>query len=438
MIVFKPKAVFSPAARAGLLCLTFLAGGTLCSGPALSQSGIIEANITDPDGNKPAIVIRRTPPPSGLAAGPLFDPGSLAEIKVDENNKEALPVGRLRPRPGERGQPRPNPGPFKLGDLGQIQVDPVTKEAVPVGRLRPSPPPGGNKPEAEPAGRVISGSQTWAGYSAAELLCLYQPDPNHKEAVPIGRIGHGPAGGYAALALNDLEPPGQLKLDHHNKEAILVGRLRPRPDSVEAVSLGRLNWPGLDYPPKDRLSADDQGKFYMFRGDDGVMYLTDAPTDPRYRPFQVTIRFQVAQSGGSRNKLSLALVRPYIQMAAVRHNLDPALIAAVIKAESAFDPKAVSWAGAQGLMQLIPSTARLVGCLDPFHPQDNIMGGSQYLRMMLTRFNGDLVKAIAAYNCGPERVAKANGIPNIRETQSYVKIVLANYEKYRHQFARGQ
>jgi soluble lytic murein transglycosylase len=168
----------------------------------------------------------------------------------------------------------------------------------------------------------------------------------------------------------------------------------------------------------------EEFSYYMFKDDKGVINLTDAPTDPRFR--LITIQITISRGLAPYRRLNLEKVRPYIMTAAQRYRLDPALIASVIKAESAFDPKAVSWAGARGLMQLMPNTALLMGVKDSFDPEQNIMGGSRYLREMLNRFNGDLTLAIAAYNCGPERVAKVGRIPDIQETKNYVKIVLAN------------
>ena len=175
--------------------------------------------------------------------------------------------------------------------------------------------------------------------------------------------------------------------------------------------------------------------YYMYKDERGVKHLTNAPNDPRYQLFTTVVKVQRGLSSSvARTRFTHDSLRPVIMRAAAVHNLDPALIAAVIKSESAFDSQAVSWAGAQGLMQLMPGTARDMGVLDPFDPEDNVMGGSRYLRRMLNRFGGDLTLAIAAYNCGPERVAKVWRVPNIAETQNYVKIVLRNYEKYQLQF----
>ncbi len=109
------------------------------------------------------------------------------------------------------------------------------------------------------------------------------------------------------------------------------------------------------------------------------------------------------------------------------HGVDPSLVRAVMRHESGFNPQAVSPKGAQGLMQLMPGTADLMGVSNPFDPEQNISGGVGYLRRCLDRFNNDVALALAAYNAGPERVAKTGGVPAIPETQVYVKNVLETY-----------
>lgn len=113
-----------------------------------------------------------------------------------------------------------------------------------------------------------------------------------------------------------------------------------------------------------------------------------------------------------------------------RYNIDPNLIKAIIRAESGFDRYAVSKKGAQGLMQLMPDTAREMRVSDPFNPEQNIAGGVRYLRKLLKMFNGNLVLSLAAYNAGPGQVKRAGGVPRITETRRYIQRVLNYYDRY--------
>ena len=127
--------------------------------------------------------------------------------------------------------------------------------------------------------------------------------------------------------------------------------------------------------------------------------------------------------------------RPFaelIETVAHKHGIDPALVHAVVEAESNYRPGARSQVGARGLMQIMPATARDVGVASAallFDPHANLEAGVKYLKWLLGRFNGDLTSALAAYNAGPAAVARYHGIPPYRETQNYVRKVLANFHE---------
>jgi len=123
-----------------------------------------------------------------------------------------------------------------------------------------------------------------------------------------------------------------------------------------------------------------------------------------------------------------------IEAAATRYKIPVNLVRAIMHAESAFDPDAISEAGASGLMQLMPATARDMYVKDIFDPRDNIEGGVRYLRVLANMFNGDMVKMVAAYNAGPDAVKKYKGqVPPYPETQAYVRKVLRLYFEYKAQ-----
>lgn len=140
-----------------------------------------------------------------------------------------------------------------------------------------------------------------------------------------------------------------------------------------------------------------------------------------------------AEAGGNSETGTTAINVPpdrlerIVRDASARHNLDPALVKAVIGVESNWNPAAVSRKGALGLMQLIPTTAGQFGVGNALDPAQNVEGGASYLRSLLDRYHGDLELTLAAYNAGPGAVERSGGIPNIRETRSYVQRVTDTY-----------
>jgi soluble lytic murein transglycosylase-like protein len=129
-----------------------------------------------------------------------------------------------------------------------------------------------------------------------------------------------------------------------------------------------------------------------------------------------------AQQEANRQKIT-----EMIREVSARYRVDPSLVRAVIETESNWNSTAVSRKGALGLMQLYPSTAQKLGVSDAFDPKENLDGGVRYLHMLLERYNGDLDKALAAYNAGPGAVDRAGGVPRYRETRDYVQKVTGSY-----------
>jgi soluble lytic murein transglycosylase-like protein len=125
------------------------------------------------------------------------------------------------------------------------------------------------------------------------------------------------------------------------------------------------------------------------------------------------------------------LYLPLIQQTSERHQVDPALVKAIIMAESGFNPNAVSEKGAKGLMQLMPKTAKALGVKDCFNPEHNIEGGVEYFKKLLNQFDGDVELALAAYNAGSRRVRQYQGVPPFKATRYYVKKVFEYYNCYK-------
>jgi soluble lytic murein transglycosylase len=175
------------------------------------------------------------------------------------------------------------------------------------------------------------------------------------------------------------------------------------------------------------------GAIYAFTDARGVTHYTNRPhADKRFK--QIKLRDQ--RSATPRYHAPRSRVYdPLIGDAAANEGIPPALVKAVIAAESAFDSGAVSRKGAQGLMQLMPRTAKQMGVSNPLEPAQNVRGGTSYLRSMIDRY-GDLGRALAAYNAGPTAVDRYGGIPPFQETRDYVERVLSYYRRYHGDFAR--
>jgi len=161
---------------------------------------------------------------------------------------------------------------------------------------------------------------------------------------------------------------------------------------------------------------------YRLVDQDGVSHFTNAPTDPRFKRIG-------ALSGTSQGWLRLpegvrARFGDEIREVAARHGVAADLVEAVIRVESAFNPRAVSNKGAQGLMQLMPRTASSLGVRNAFDPRENIDGGVRHLRYLLDRYPGNVPFALAAYNAGEKAVDYYGGIPPYAETQLYVQKIL--------------
>lgn len=180
--------------------------------------------------------------------------------------------------------------------------------------------------------------------------------------------------------------------------------------------------------------ASAQADIHRSVGPDGVISFSSTPTKNSVKVASDRPKTAVHMPS-DRSPERFSRYDSIIRQAATLYQIPEELIRAVIQAESNFDPRALSPAGAHGLMQLMPFTAERMMVTDILDPRQNIMGGTRYLRILANMFNGDIHLTVAAYNAGEGAVIRYGGIPPYEETQTYVVRVLDNYQRYRSETA---
>jgi soluble lytic murein transglycosylase-like protein len=219
-----------------------------------------------------------------------------------------------------------------------------------------------------------------------------------------------------------------------------LAALAPFAHAAERITLRN----GFDYPCDHHAEVEGRTRLYLSAGEDSyiefrpeeiaeIEKLPDPPAAPKTAENSSgpTSAANPKASANSRRdaKLSPADLGEMLNKASNQYKLDVDLLASLVKAESDGNARAVSRAGAQGLMQLMPATAKDLGVSDSFKPEENVRGGATYLDALLTLYHDNLELALAAYNAGPEAVAKYHGIPPYRETHAYVARVIHEFNR---------
>ncbi len=227
----------------------------------------------------------------------------------------------------------------------------------------------------------------------------------------------------ALLCTNSVVAGGDIRVFRDRNGVLNISNV-PIP---KARTLGQLERVTSPTPISSTPPPVTPTRIYAYQDAQGVRHFTNVPSTTESR-YQLVLQAPLV----SHSSVSL-LSSPYEQLvteAAQAYQVDPALVRAVIQAESAFNPQAVSPKGAIGLMQLMPDTARRYGVQDTFNPTDNVYGGVHYLRDLLVLFGHDLRRVVAAYNAGEGAVSRYGDVPPYPETTLYVERVLTLHQRY--------
>jgi hypothetical protein len=208
--------------------------------------------------------------------------------------------------------------------------------------------------------------------------------------------------------------------------------LTPSTHAAERITLRN----GFEMRCDHHAQVEGRVRLYLSPGEDSYIerlpediVSVETVPDPPAPPDSKDVAPTASPKTGADAKLSPADLHEMLNKAGQEHNVDVDLLASLVKAESGGNTRAVSRAGARGLMQLMPSTAKDMGVADSFQPDQNVRGGSAYLDELLTRYHDNIAKALAAYNAGPDAVDKYNGIPPYRETRAYVAYVIHEFNR---------